>query len=210
MTFTYYVPSSTPAIRQAMSDGWFGMITTPKQGNVVPNCVPWMADNGCYGRGYPGDTAWLNWLANKPGDRSLCAFATAPDVVGDAVATLQRSLPHLSAIRNLGYRAALVGQDGLEHLDVPWTKFDVLFIGGTTQWKLSEHARLITKQAVANGHAVHMGRVNSLLRMRYAQRIGCTSADGTYMTFGPDKLLPVAKGWIQTIREVVKGGESNA
>lgn len=198
--FTYYVPPSTPDIRDAMGRGLFGMITTPKQGNVIPAGVQWVADNGCFGRGYPGDTEWLSWLARRRGDRALCAFATAPDVVGDAVATIRRSTPHLAAIRELGYRAAFVGQDGLEQLPVPWDAFDVFFIGGSTEWKLSDQARTLAAEAQRRGIPVHMGRVNSLKRMLYAREVGCTSADGTYLTFGPKVLLPNAISWIHRIR----------
>lgn len=200
MNFTYYVPPSTSAIRREIQLGTFGMITTPKQGNVIIGNARWVADNGCFGHGYPGDAQWLRWLASRQADRALCAFATAPDVVGDATATLARSAPHLLAIRKLGYPAALVAQDGLERISIPWGTFDVLFIGGTTAWKLSGHARDIAGEAAGRGLGVHMGRVNSLKRMRYARQAGCISADGTYLTYGPDVLLPKAIGWIHQIR----------
>jgi hypothetical protein len=40
-----------------------------------------------------------------------------------------------------------------------------------------------------------MGRVNSLRRLRYADAIGCDSADGTYIAHGPDINLPALLGW---------------
>lgn len=40
-----------------------------------------------------------------------------------------------------------------------------------------------------------MGRVNSERRYRYALAIGCDSADGTYLTFGPDQNLPDVLAW---------------
>jgi hypothetical protein len=42
-----------------------------------------------------------------------------------------------------------------------------------------------------------MGRVNSLRRHRYAAAIGCDSADGTYLTRGPDENLPKLLGWVR-------------
>jgi hypothetical protein len=102
-----------------MSAGLLGCIVTPMQGNRVPDGATWIADNGCYGHGYPGDGEWIAWLASRKADRSSCLFATAPDVVGDAVATLARSGPWLPRIRTLGYPAALVAQDGLEELAPP-------------------------------------------------------------------------------------------
>lgn len=121
------------------------------------------------------------------------------DVVGDAQATWTRSEPWLHRIRQLGYPAALVAQDGLEEMDIEWEAFDVLFIGGSTEWKLGAHARAIVAEAKRRGKRVHMGRVNSLSRLRYAQAIGCDSADGTYITFGPDVNMPKVLGWLRDV-----------
>lgn len=184
-----------PAVIAAMEDTRLGYIDTPAQGNRRPAGVSWCADNGCFGKGYPGDALWLAWLERNAYAAADCLFATAPDVVGNAAATLDRSLPFLPRIRALGYPAALVAQDGLEDLEVPWDEFDVLFIGGSTEWKLGAAARALTKEAKARGKWVHMGRVNSEKRYRYAHEIGCDSVDGTYLTFGPDTNLPKLLSW---------------
>jgi hypothetical protein len=176
-----------------------GFIDTPSQGNVRPPGVIWSADNGCFGEGYPGDDAWFSWLQENAHAADTCVFATAPDVVGNAQATLNRSLPWLPRIRELGYPAAFVAQDGLEGLGVPWDEFDVLFIGGSTEWKLGAAARAFVSEAKSGGKHVHMGRVNSLKRLRYAEAIGCDSADGTYLTRGPDKNLPNVLHWVNQI-----------
>jgi hypothetical protein len=182
-----------------MTTGLLGFIDTPKQGNKRPAGVEWCADNSCYGKGYPGDEKWFAWLEANAYAAADCMFATAPDVVGDAEATMARSLPWLPKIRELGYPAAFVGQDGLENLDVPWDDFDVLFIGGTTEWKLSQHARTLIAEAKARGKWVHMGRVNSEKRLRYAHLVGCDSVDGTYLVFGPDTNLPKMLGWLRAV-----------
>ena len=194
----YFANPSTPRVRDAMTAGLIDCIATPKQGkNRVPTDARWCADNGCFGKGYPGDAEWFAWL-EQHARRDLCDFAVAPDVVGDAVATMARSLPWLSKIRALGLPAALVAQDGLEDIDVPWDAFDVLFIGGTTEWKLGAAARSLVAQAKALGKWVHMGRVNSERRFKYAAAIGCDSADGTFLIFGPDKNLPRLMAWLRT------------
>lgn len=187
------------AVIDAMQAQQIGYIDTPAQGNRRPKGVTWCADNGCFGKGYPGDEQWLAWLTKNAHAAADCLFATAPDVVGDARATLARSVPWLSKIRELGYPAALVAQDGLENLDVPWDEFDVLFIGGSTEWKLGDAARDLVKEAKARGKRVHMGRVNSLRRYRYAEAIGCDTVDGTFLTFGPDKNLGRLRGWINNL-----------
>jgi hypothetical protein len=172
-------------------------IVTPRQRNRIPAGAWLCADNGCYGAGYPGDAAWWAWLQTLPAARTR--FAVAPDVVGDAAATLARSAPWLPRIRGLGMAAALVAQDGLQDLAVPWDAFDVLFIGGSTAWKLGRHARAVVAAAKARGKWVHMGRVNSLQRLRYAQGIGCDSADGTFIAFGPDVNLRRVLGWVRDV-----------
>jgi len=187
-----------------MRDGLIGYIDTPAQGNIRPAGIAWAADNGCFGKGYPGDEAWLAWLGSM--DPTGCLFAVAPDVVGDAAATWARSAPMLPKIRALGFPAALVAQNGMEHQAIDWDAFDVLFIGGDTEWKLGRYARQLVREAKAHGKRVHMGRVNSQRRYQYALAIGCDSADGTYLTFGPDKLLPDVLAWSRLVNQPSLGG----
>ena len=191
----YLANPCTPQVVAAMRDGLIGYLDTPAQGNRRPAGIVWAADNGCFGKGYPGDAAWLDWLAANSADAKTCLFAVAPDVVADAEATWQRSAPMLPKIRALGYPAALVAQDGIEHTAIQWDAFDVLFIGGTTCWKLGPAARALVAEAKRHGNRVHMGRVNSERRYRYALAVGCDSADGTYLTYGPDQLLPDVLAW---------------
>lgn len=195
----YYATASGPKVRDAITTGLLGQIATPASGNRIPPGVGWIADNAVFAGKYPGDDAYLTWLAGRVHLASDCRFAVAPDVVGDAVATLAVSAPMLPRIRALGYRVALVAQDGLEHLHVPWNDFDCLFIGGTTGWKLGAPARRLITEAKQRGRWVHMGRVNSRRRIQYAHHVGCDSADGTYLAFGPDRNLPSLTDWLREI-----------
>lgn len=155
----------------------------PGMGNLPPVGQPWAADNGRYSRPDTySDAAYLAWLAKRP-YRDACLFATAPDVVGEAAATLALSAPMFARIRALGYPVALVAQDGLEDEAVPWDDFDALFIGGTTTWKLSEAAHELAAEAKRRGKWLHMGRVNSRRRVRLAAAMGCDSVDGTFLRF---------------------------
>lgn len=190
----YLGTTSSPAIRDAMRDGLLGLVRTPGGGSFVPGAA-FCIDNGRFGKGWPGADAWFAWVQTHPIEG--CLFVTAPDVVGDAAATLAESLPWLPRIREAGYRAALVAQDGLEELEVPWDDMDALFIGGTTDWKMSAHARTLIAEAKRRGKWVHMGRVNSEKRFRYAHFLGCDSADGTFLAFGPDVNLPRLKQWLR-------------
>lgn len=187
-----------------MSSGLLGMIANPASGNAVVSGVSWCADNAVFGGRYPGDDAYLRWLVDRIEHRSTCAFVTAPDVVGNAAATLARSLPMLPKIRGLGYPAAFVGQDGLEDLVVPWDEFDVFFIGGTTEWKEGPAAASLVTEAKRRGKHVHMGRVNSRRRLLLAHEIGCDSVDGTYLAFGPDRNLVTLLGWLAPLDPAIK------
>jgi hypothetical protein len=195
----YFANPSTRKVRDAMTAGLIGCIATPKSGNDrVPEGAVWCADNGCFGKGYPGDDGWWRWLSEHRSPET-CAFAVAPDVLADAAATLARSAPWLPMIRAIGIPAALVAQDGLEALTVPWDDFDVLFIGGSTGWKLGPHVPPLIAEAKRRGKPVHMGRVNSWRRMDYAAYLGCDSVDGTYLAFGPDVNLPDVLAWVRRV-----------
>ena len=161
--------------------------------------------------------AWLD----KCSRRAL--FAAAPDVlhfvptgeldkkgrpvevpVGDARATLAAFPEHARRMRALGFKVALVAQDGLEDLldEVPWSLVDAIFLGGSDAFKLGPAGRRVVAAAKARGCWVHMGRVNSERRFVYADSIGCDSADGTFLAFGPRKNLPRLFSWLDAVAAV--------
>lgn len=178
------------------------MTATHGSRSVDLTTTPWALDNGCFTNpaGFRLD-AYLTWLRTNWPSRRSCLFVTAPDVVGDAQATILRALPVLARIRGEGFPAALVAQDGLEPGAVPWSDLDVLFLGGTTEWKLSHHAKVLAREALDRGKPVHMGRVNSLLRMRTAAMWGCASCDGTFLKIAPAINTPRMLRWLDTHRE---------
>lgn len=162
-------------------------MVTPRMRQGPPAGQPWAADNGRFSA--PGDytdEGYLAWLARWAMQAPRCLFATAPDVVADAGATLLLSAPMYAPIRAAGYPVALVAQDGLERLPVPWQEFDALFVGGSTSWKLGEPAHELAAEAKRQGKWLHMGRVNSLRRLRLARAMGCDSVDGTFLRWAPD------------------------
>lgn len=169
----------------------------------------WAADNGCFTNPNLKVADYLNWLKElsevkeEMEDETIhsmienCLFATAPDVVGDAKETWKRSKDVLPLIRELGYPAALVAQDGIEDEEIHWDDFDCLFIGGSTEWKLNSY--WLCREAITRGKWVHMGRVNSLRRMLIARFSGCHSADGTTLAFAPDKKFEEVSAWLEVI-----------
>lgn len=159
---------------------------------LLPEGAEWAMDNGCFGTRYPypGDDIYLKRMEQLAPVSGSCRFITAPDVVCDPVGTLEKSLPMLPRIRKAGFPVAFVAQDGVEDMDTPWEEFDTLFLGGSTRWKLGPGAARIAAEALKRDIPVHMGRVNTRRRLRHAKRLGCSSADGTFLRYGPDKNLP--------------------
>lgn len=208
----YLATPSGPDVRAAMSAGRLGCMTTPAQGNRVPDGALYAADNGKFGKGWPGPDAWHAWLqrtvARYGADR--CLWAVAPDVPMDAAATLAESRPWLARIRQLGIPAAFAAQDGCEHGLVPWGEFDVLFLAGSTEWKTGPAAERLAREARTRGCTVHMGRVNSRRRLEIADWFGCDTADGTYLAFGPETNLPKLTGWLTELHRTPSlfGGEA--
>lgn len=149
--------------------------------------VPWAVDNDCYNGFEP--EPWkrmLLGLIGLPG----CLFVNAPDVVGDHAATLalwNEWQPHL---KRYGLPLAFVLQNGATIDEVPWADCAAVFIGGDTDWKLGADAAAIVAEAKRREKWVHMGRVNSLRRIRYAQGIGCDSVDGTKWAKFRDTWMP--------------------
>ena len=144
---------------------------------------PWAADNDAYSK---WDAGRYRDMLGRIRRREGCMFVTAPDVVGDARETLRRFWEWRDELD--GLPIALVGQDGLE--DPPWEAFQAFFVGGTTEWKLGQQAARLVQEANERGKWVHMGRVNSYERGRYARWLGCDSIDGTQFSWFRDAKLP--------------------
>lgn len=195
----YYATASGPKVCDVMRAGLLGQICTPAAGNRTLGGVDWCADNAVFAGKYPGDEKYLAWLGKRAWAAQRCRFAVAPDVVGDARATLARSLPMLDRIRALGFPVAYVGQDGATIDSLPWDQFDALFIGGSTGWKLGAEARALIAEAKRRGVWVHMGRVNSYRRLQRATDSGCDSADGTFLRPAPDENLQKLLGWCERV-----------
>lgn len=200
----YLSGSRNEAHAHLYETGQLGLLRTPRNGYRLDGVAVWALDNGAFTGQYPGDQEYLDLLAQLAPHRDRCLFVAAPDVVGDAPATLDLFPPMATRIAAAGWPVALVGQDGMENLDVPWHLVDWVFIGGSTDWKLGPGARELVRQARAHGKQVHVGRVNSERRFRYAAHVlGADTADGTFLAFGPDTLMPRFRAWQQLARQGV-------
>jgi hypothetical protein len=177
-------------------DARVGHLIVPRQWND-PRTLElhpgrWAMDNGAFSGFDPG--AFMRMLEAYQ-DHRHALFVTAPDVVGDAAATL-KLWPFWSAvITGVDRRPALVAQDGLTPARVPWDELAALFIGGTTAYKESADVRTLCGIAKAKGIWVHWGRVNGKRRYELAMKAGADSIDGTGFSMYPDTNIPKAATW---------------
>lgn len=183
----------------------------------------WAADNGAFTQRGVFDPVGFRTMLQRPNlvkHVDSCLFVVAPDVLrvlpngmihADAVATLRQYAPWATEIRAAGLPTAFVAQNGLERMldDVPWHLVDALFVGGSTEWKLSRGARLCVEHAKRLGKRTHMGRVNSYRRLAMAQAWGVDSADGTFLAFAPDANLPRLLAWLQRASSASKQTRMN-
>ncbi|MFJ9900721.1 hypothetical protein ACIQPR_46095 [Streptomyces sp. NPDC091280] len=182
-------------------------MTTPAQGSRIPDGALYACDNSKFGsdgkgRYWPGAQAWFAWLERtvQRYGPDRCLWALAPDQPFDATGTLTESLPWLARIRELGIPSAYAAQDGCDAPGLlPWDAFDVLFLAGSTEWKLGPVAERLAREAKTRGKSVHMGRVNSRVRLGIAEWFGCDTADGTYLAYGPDQNLPKLLAWLRDL-----------
>lgn len=138
--------------------------------------VPYGLDNGCFG-GELDRKTWDRLLEEANFDAPI--FACLPDVVGDARRTVEL-FRYFTRYTN-GIPRALVLQNGIEHVDIPWDDVAAVFIGGDDAFKISPVAIRIAKVAKMLGKWVHVGRVNTARRLGNWRELG-DSCDGSGMS----------------------------
>lgn len=164
------VSGATATLRRHLDSPFLGHLLVPAAGNsmrdVLATGVPWPVDNGAFtGFDAAAFASLLARVAGKPG----CLFDACLDVVGDARATLAQFEVWQPVLKAVSVPVALVAQDGLEHLEVPWDRIAALFLGGSPTWKLSEAGSGLAREARTRGVWVHVGRCNT----RGSPAFGC-------------------------------------
>jgi hypothetical protein len=137
------------------NDNAFGLLTSPQNARPKHSQL-WAADNNAFTQGFR-PYVFFNWLDSLWPFRDSCLFVTVPDVVGDALQTLDNWRHWVRYFE--GWPLAFVAQDGQENLNMP-TNFDTLFVGGSTKWKESQGAIDCIKRAQKMRKHIHIGRVN--------------------------------------------------
>lgn len=200
----YLATASTSQVRDSMTAGLLGQLRTPDSGHRIVPGATWAADNGCFNPRTFRITRWGCWLDAQP---RTALWAVVPDVVADHEATLRRWHRLAPWVIAKGFAPAFVAQDGCTPADIP-ADAACLFVGGSTEWKLSPASVAVMREAKRRGMWVHVGRVNSRRRLRWCADLGdvVDSVDGTYLAFGPDVNLPRLLSWLHPAQPSFFGG----
>ena len=108
-------------------------------------------------------------------------FVVCPDVVGCHDRTIVLWKHYYPRLKGFLYPLAFVAQDGCTPEAIP-PEADWIFVGGNDPWKMDN-----IKKFVGLGKPVHVGRVNSIGRVRYCESLGVASVDGTGWMRARDK-----------------------
>ena len=200
------VSGGTATHRRYWDNQSFGFLLTPRSGNSVKvmsdSGKPWAADNDAFGGWSRKHELRFSAMLGRMclhGNRATCKFVVAPDVVADARITLEQFAAWEPFISGSGFPVALVAQDGLTIELAPWNKFDALFIGGTTEFKVSLECERLCIEAKRLGKWLHIGRVNTFRRVRHFHEIGVDSIDGTCFSKWPDVYFPKFLKWLEEL-----------
>ena len=138
--------------------------------------TPFAIDNGAFTAF--DSQAFSALLEREKEHMADCLFVAVPDIVGDARRTLEVFLHHRKLIFGK-WPLAFVCQDGAENHTIPWDSIAAVFIGGTTEWKMSEYVVAIIKAAKILDKHVHIGRVNTPERWNHFEKLGADTCDGS-------------------------------
>ena len=184
---------------------YLGVLMTPQNGNRICSLpLPWALDNAAFSR--PDDDKFWR-VCMRSWD--VCEYhppmwVAVPDVVGSHSETLRLfdawCDQWLTEIGYIPWRLAFVLQDGCRAGDVPWSEICAVFVGGSTRFKLRETGDLIA-EAKDRGKLVHVGRVNTLRRLRFAHDAGADSVDGTSFSMFPATYIARACEFLRSLEK---------
>lgn len=187
-----------PSNNSSMHLGWLagrypgriGWLLSPSGWRTPHRWMPYGCDNDMFAaavNGTPWDeSAYLDMLVK------VVAMARrgrpprwllVPDVPFDREGTLISWAKWAPRLAPYGWPLAFAVQDGMTQADVP-SNADVIFVGGTTEWKLAT-----IWYWCANNPDVHVGRVNGYRALWQCHDAGAKSTDGTGFFRGDQEQL---------------------
>jgi hypothetical protein len=152
-------PAKIVAYRERYGED-FWQLRTPLTNYARAPGIPYGLDNGCFKTF--DQRAWERLLDQADTDRPV--FVCLPDIVGDAQRTAELFEHFWTRTQELP--RALVLQDGIERVRIPWSEIKAVFIGGSDKFKYSPEAIAAAKTAKMLGKWVHVGRVNTAARVQ--------------------------------------------
>ncbi len=160
-------------------DGFeIGQLVTAAPGFRNYGATSFAVDNSAFSKSGFNAARFLAILERERPNKARCLWVAMPDVVGCARRTLEAF--DIWAEKLPTWPRALVLQEGIEDLEIPWRRIAAVFIGGGDSFKTSKAVRDVAKCAKLLGKLIHMGRVNGADRMLAAMNeIGADSFDGT-------------------------------
>lgn len=186
------MPSNNSGIRVGYLAGKYpqriGWLISPGGWRTPPSWLPTALDNGAFGAFTRGDAFDVDaWLAHIDLAHQQCqpSWMVVPDVVADRQKTIEswdRWADHLNE-QYPRTPLAMAVQDGMTPDDV-LPNVDVIFVGGTTEWKW-RNLHLWTD----NFPRVHVARVNTERLLWMAHEAGAESCDGTGWFRGDEQQL---------------------
>jgi hypothetical protein len=197
------VSGATSTVRQLARHypDHLGVLHTPQAGNRLCSLpLPWACDNSAFSN--PDvDKFWRlcinSWAMNR---HHPPLWVAVPDVVGDHRATLASfgwwRAYWLEEIGRIPFPLAFVLQNGCHVDEVPWDDIAAVFVGGDNDFKLRQSAPLIDA-AKERCKLVHIGRVNTHRRLRYAYDLGADTVDGTNYSMFSETHLPGALAFVR-------------
>ena len=204
------VCGATKTVNEIIPHEYLGKYVTPRANNNIKSlellktqgCI-WGADNDCYS-GF-NEIKYTKMIERLPRIETL-KYVTLPDVVGNHDKTTNLFDIWYEKLKNEQLPLAFVLQDGCSTMDIPFDKIKAIFIGGTTEYKLSKEVRDIVSVAKDKNKWVHMGRVNSMKRIKYASSIGVNSFDGTSFSMFANTYIPKTLELLNNLQEEAING----
>jgi hypothetical protein len=160
--------------------GW-GLLVSAAGEHRAEGFQTYAIDNGAwsaYTSGEPWNPGPFEQLITELGGGS--SFVVVPDIVAGGLASLRLSESWLPRLKGVGGRRLIPVQDGMTPADVrPLIGSDVgIFVGGSTDWKIATMGRW-GALARERGSYCHVGRVNTVRRIRLCLLAGVDSFDGS-------------------------------
>lgn len=177
----YMSPQNNTLQKHNADNSIWGVIITPYNNRKLTLEYKVCIDNGNYSKEFSW-SSYKKFLDSKLPYKHIINFVTVPDKVASHKETILLYKQYSDSISKMGYNISFVLQDGCGYDDIP-TDCSWLFVGGTTEYKLSKQVADII---VKTNKPVHVGRVNSEKRIRYFYELGVKSVDGTTICYQPD------------------------